>query len=119
MYDIFALLAILWMAGMIGQFIDIFLNFGKVGEDIRKSDGTPFDENTHVLTIFNFYLKSRKISIFVTTCLLVLFAALMIFDGITLLTLNKYHLFAIMGTGFGGQQAMRDALNIKFKKDQV
>ncbi len=115
----FLMTLILWLAGMLGQFVDIFFNFGKVGEDIRKSDGTPFTEETSVISIFIFYLRSRRISIFVTTCLLVMFAAIMAFDGITLLTLNKYNLFTMLGFGYGGQQAMRDALNIKFKKDQA
>lgn len=115
---IIILITILWLAGMLGQLLDIMFNFGKVGEDIRKSDGTPFDSETNLATIFLFYLKSRRISIFVTTVLLVIFAAIMIFDGVTLALLTKYHLLAMFTTGYGGQQGMRDMINIRFKQNQ-
>lgn len=116
--DIFLLIALLWLAGMLGQLLDIFFNFGKVGEDIRNSDGTPFTAETSVMHIFIFYLRSRRISIFVTTCLLIIFAALIAFDGVTLVTLTKYHLINMFISGYGGQQGMRDAINLRFKKNE-
>ena len=112
MVDYILTTTVLFTAGLLGQILDINLNFEKNMDGIRKSDNTPFDESTGIGTLLKFYLHSRRFSILRTTVslfILSLFGNTELIGYFFPVVEGRAVLFFL--AGYGGQQLMRDMMS--------